>query len=368
MFKQPLLILSAILSLGLLVGCASSPPYTPASFQAEAIDATAFAPKVDSFVVLLDVSSSMADEYQGIMKLHTAKDFVGNLNQAIPPMGYKAGLVTFGKSSGCAFGDGTAGLVYGLTPYQGADFATGLDALERAGGTTPMDKGINATSEALSTESGAVAVILVSDFWRINPKPVMAAVGELKAQHGDNLCLYPVKVGDATEADPVIADMVGLAACGNSMNAADLASPGAMAAYVTEVLLEPVPQEKPIQYEKLSLSATTLFDFDKAVLKEQGRVELHKLDEYIKSKGIKVVDINVIGHTDSRGSVEYNQGLSERRATAVKEYMVSEGIDGNIIDASGEGESNPVADNSTEEGRALNRRVDVHVGAKERLD
>jgi len=115
------------------------------------------------------------------------------------------------------------------------------------------------------------------------------------------------------------------------------------------------------------LSATTLFDFDKAVLKEQGRVELHKLDEYIKSKGIKVVDINVIGHTDSMGSVEYNQGLSERRATAVKEYMVSEGIDGNIIDASGEGESNPVADNSTDDGRALNRRVDVHVGAKQQL-
>ena len=84
MFKQPLLFLSAILSFGLLAGCASSPPYTPASFQAEAIDATAFAPKVDSFVVLLDVSSSMADEYQGIMKLHTAKDFVGNLNQTKP--------------------------------------------------------------------------------------------------------------------------------------------------------------------------------------------------------------------------------------------------------------------------------------------
>ena len=367
MYKRPLLVLSATLSFGLLTGCAGGPPYTPASFQAEAIDTTAFEPKVDSFVVIMDVSSSMMDEYEGSAKFHIAKDFVANFNQAIPPMDYEAGLATFGKSPGWSLGDGTADQVYGLSPYQGNDFAAGLNSLERAGGTTPMDKGINATSEALSSESGAVAVILVSDFWRINPKPVMAAVGELKAQHGDNLCLYPVKVGDATEADPVIADMVGLAACGNSMNAADLASPGAMAAYVTEVLLKPVPQEKPVQYEKISLSATALFDFDKAVLKEQGKVELHKLDEYIKSKGIKVVDINVIGHTDSMGSVEYNQGLSERRATAVKEYMVSEGIDGNIIDASGEGESNPVADNSTDDGRALNRRVDVHVGAKQQL-
>jgi len=367
MFKKPLFVLAAILSFGLLAGCAST-PYTPALFQAEAIDTAAYEPKVDSFVVLLDVSSSMMDEYQGITKFHLAKDLVDNLNQTVPPMDYKAGLVTFGKSSGCCLGDGTADVIYGLAPYQGADFAKVLNSLNRAGGTTPMDKGINATTEALSAESGAVAVILVSDFWRISPKPVMAAVSALKAQHGDNLCLYPVKVGDATEADPVIADMIGLADCGKFMDAADLASPGAMAAYVTEVLLEPVPQEKPIQYEKISLSATALFDFDKSVLKEQGKVELHKLDEYIKSKGISVVDIDVIGHTDSKGSDEYNQGLSERRASAVKDYMVSEGIDGGIIDVSGEGESNPVADNSTDEGRALNRRVDVHVGAKEQVD
>jgi OOP family OmpA-OmpF porin len=367
MLKKPLVVLAAILSFGLLAGCAST-PYTPTSFQAEAIDTVAYEPKVDSLVVLLDVSSSMMDEYQGITKFHLAKDFVDNLNQTVPPMDYKAGLVTFGKSSGCCLGDGTADVIYGLAPYLGADFAKVLNSLDRAGGTTPMDKGINATTEALGAESGAVAVILVSDFWRINPKPVMAAVSALKAQHGDNLCLYPVKVGDAMEADPVIADMIGLAGCGKFMDAADLASPGAMASYVTEVLLEPVPQEKPIQYEKISLSATALFDFDKSVLKEQGKVELHKLDEYIKSKGISVVDIDVIGHTDSKGSAEYNQGLSERRATAVKDYMVSEGIDGGIIDVSGEGEGNPVADNSTDEGRALNRRVDVHVGAKELVD
>ena len=200
MFKRPLSILSAVLSSGLLAGCASSPPYTPAPFQAEAIDATSYAPKVDSFVVILDVSSSMMDAYQGSTKFHIAKDFVANLNQTIPPLDYKAGLVTFGKSSGKTFGDGTADVVYGLAPYQGADFAAGLNSLEHAGGTTPMDKGINATSEALSAESGAVAVILVSDFWQINSTSVMNAVSKLKAQHGDNLCLYPVKVGDYTES------------------------------------------------------------------------------------------------------------------------------------------------------------------------
>jgi OOP family OmpA-OmpF porin len=58
-------------------------------------------------------------------------------------------------------------------------------------------------------------------------------------------------------------------------------------------------------------------------------------------------------------------GLSIRRAEAVRDYMVSEGIDASIIDVSGEGESNPIASNTTREGRAQNRRVDIHVGIKE---
>ena len=74
------------------------------------------------------------------------------------------------------------------------------------------------------------------------------------------------------------------------------------------------------------------------------------------------MDINIIGHTDSDGSEEYNQALSVRRAESVKDYLVSEDVNASIIDVSGEGESNPVASNATKEGRAQNRRVDIHVG------
>ncbi len=359
MLKQPLLALSAIFSIGLLAGCAGSPPAAPAPFQPVAIDVTPYAPKVDSFVVILDVSSSMKDDVQGMTKLVAAKDIVANFNQTVPALNYSAGLVTFGKSSGWSFGRGKANVVYGVTSFQSADFASALNSLEKAGGTTPMDKGIKDATEALSGQSGAVAVIIVSDFWEINSAAVMNAVNKLKAQHGDNLCLHTIQVGNAKKAAAVTAGMTGIGNCGNSVNASDIASPTAMATYVTETLLAP------IQYEKHSVSATALFEFDKSDIHEQGKAELHELDEYIKSKGIKVVDINVIGHTDSLGSEEYNQGLSERRANAVKAYMVSEGIDAGIIDATGEGELNPVADNSTSEGQALNRRVDIHVGGSQ---
>lgn len=118
-------------------------------------------------------------------------------------------------------------------------------------------------------------------------------------------------------------------------------------------------------YETATIKAEALFDFDKSDLKPEGKAAVHDLDADIKTKGAQVIDINVVGHTDSIGTEEYNQALSLRRATAVKDYMVSEGIDPGIIDVSGMGESDPVADNSTKAGRAQNRRVEISVGVKQ---
>jgi OOP family OmpA-OmpF porin len=133
---------------------------------------------------------------------------------------------------------------------------------------------------------------------------------------------------------------------------------------VEEVIVVPPPPPV-VMYEKTTMSTTALFDFDSDVLKEEGKVALRELGDDIKAKSGKVVDIDIIGHTDSTGPEDYNQGLSERRAQAVADYIISEGIDASIIDVSGEGESNPIASNDTREGRAENRRVDVNVGVEQ---
>jgi OOP family OmpA-OmpF porin len=73
------------------------------------------------------------------------------------------------------------------------------------------------------------------------------------------------------------------------------------------------------------------------------------------------VVVEVAGHTDSKGSEEYNQGLSERRANAVKDYLNSKGVRASRLTARGYGESRPVASNDTDEGRAENRRVELIV-------
>ena len=74
-----------------------------------------------------------------------------------------------------------------------------------------------------------------------------------------------------------------------------------------------------------------------------------------------MVSIKVIGHTDSVGSDTYNQALSERRASSVAAYLLSQGLAPNKLTSEGKGQSQPVAANETEEGRAKNRRVELHV-------
>ena len=110
---------------------------------------------------------------------------------------------------------------------------------------------------------------------------------------------------------------------------------------------------------KVTYAADTFFDFDKSVLKPAAKAKLDDLLDKIKSINLEV--IIAIGHTDSVGSDEYNQKLSMRRSNAVKAYLVSKGVDKTRIYTEGKGESQPVADNKTKEGRAKNRRVEIEV-------
>jgi OOP family OmpA-OmpF porin len=346
---------------GLLAGCAGA-PYSPASFTPTGIDTSAYVAKVDAFVVVMDASSSMNFDHEDRKNFYTAKDVVTHLNQTVPELGYKAALVGFG--SGSCVNREDARVVYGPDTYQRAGFSDGLMLLECAGGITPMSEGIGTGGHAVMDSTGQVALILVSDFWEVNSSKINTAVDGLKAEYGARLCIHTIHVGGHEKSSDLIAGLAGVNACGSSTDAAALASSSAMAAYVTDVLLEPAA-DAVIKYEKNTISASALFDHDKSALKEEGKAAMHDLDESIKARGADVVDINVIGHTDSDGAEEYNMALSIRRAEAIRDYMDSEGVDASIIDISGEGESNPIASNATKEGRAENRRVDIHVGVKQ---
>jgi OmpA-OmpF porin, OOP family len=121
----------------------------------------------------------------------------------------------------------------------------------------------------------------------------------------------------------------------------------------------PAPAPQPPAATKVTYAADAFFDFDKSVLKPEGKA---KLDDLVgKVKGINLEVIIAVGHTDSIGTDAYNQRLSVRRAESVKAYLVSKGIEKNRVYTEGKGEKQPVADNKTSEGRAKNRRVEIEV-------
>ncbi len=121
----------------------------------------------------------------------------------------------------------------------------------------------------------------------------------------------------------------------------------------------PAPVPVPVVAAKVSYAADALFDFDKSVLKAEGKAKLDDLVSKVKDINLEVVI--AVGHTDATGPDGYNQKLSIRRSEAVKAYLVSKGIEKNRVYTEGKGEMQPVADNKTREGRSKNRRVEVEV-------
>jgi OOP family OmpA-OmpF porin len=120
------------------------------------------------------------------------------------------------------------------------------------------------------------------------------------------------------------------------------------------------PPEKPKPVaEKVTFAADVLFDFDKAVIKPEGKSKLDDISN--KARGVNLEVVIAIGHADSIGSDAYNQRLSVRRSESVKAYLVSKGIEANRVYTEGKGEKQPVADNKTRDGRAKNRRVEIEV-------
>lgn len=135
-------------------------------------------------------------------------------------------------------------------------------------------------------------------------------------------------------------------------------APVAPAVKPAEAPKPPPPPPAPVQ-EKVTFASDALFDFDKAVLKPDAQAKLTDLAE--KAKGVNLEVVIAVGHTDVVGNDAYNQKLSVRRADAVKNFLVSKGIEKNRIYTEGKGSKNPVADNKTAAGRAKNRRVEVEV-------
>jgi OOP family OmpA-OmpF porin len=161
----------------------------------------------------------------------------------------------------------------------------------------------------------------------------------------------------------VVTSGVVLPECAEAPAAPAPAAPAAPSEPATPAAPTPAPAPEPAKpapasvRQSVVIQADALFDFDKSVVRPDGKRAID--DALAKLDGVDLEMVIATGHTDSIGTERYNQKLSERRAAAVKAYLVSKGIPASKITTIGKGETQPVATNKTAAGRQKNRRVDI---------
>ena len=391
----------------LLFSCAAPQVQTTQPlFSPYTLEADQYEPKVDNFMVILDKSSSMSWKYNGQKRLTIAKDFLSAMNQTIPDMKLSGALRTFGHMAS-ASGKPTV-LFYGPTEYSRKGFQGALNAAQRAIGRSPLAAAITAAGGDLKKSEGQIAVIIVSDGEDMDTTPITAAKN-MKAKFGDRLCIYTVLVGDDPAGETLMKQVAAAGSCGFSVRADGFKDSGDTGDFVKKVFLaeiaKPVDSDGdgvtddldrcpdtpkgvkvdakgcpldsdgdgvPDYLDKCpntpkgatvdargcwTYAAVVMYDFDSAEIKSEAYPMLDEAVSILKKN--PEIKVEIDGHTDNMGSASYNMNLSERRAKAVMDYLVEQGIEAERLSAKGLGLTQPIAGNDTEEGRAKNRRVEL---------
>ncbi len=377
-----------------LAGCAATGPVKPLpSFTPVSFSSSQYAPKVDSFLVIFDASSSMLDYHNGNQKFAIAKAVAERMNQTIPQLGQTAGFRSFGHDPSVSKND--TELFYGMSNYSTSQFTQGIDKVTVPGGCSPLYNALTAAGKDLEPLSGNKAIIIISDGQKtdmIVPNTLDYAK-ELKARFGSSLCIYTISVGAAAEGAQFMNDLANTTGCGFSTNGDSLLASDAMADFVEKVFLTRKSGHKPKKVKKVKPAkkvrkdsdhdgvfdendmcpntplgakvnvqgcwsfGDALFDTNKADIKPSAYKNLDDAYKILtKNPDMKII---LKGHTDDRGAAAYNKDLSLRRANAIKTYFVNKGINSSRLTCKAFGESSPIATNKTKEGRAQNRRVEL---------
>jgi OOP family OmpA-OmpF porin len=318
-------------------------------------------PKIDNFIILLDQSGSMfiKDQGKGQSKAEMAKKLIAALNERIPELGYKGSLVVFAPDK----------TLINPAEYNREMFKEKIEGLPDTGpvfdNRTPLGDAILALDGTLSKTAGKTAVLIVSDGDRNVGSDAVQAARTMHEKY-PNVCFDALSFSTDEKGKATLEGISQLGDClyvqaselsGNPAAVDTLAKDIFYTTEVHEVMQEVVPVEaaavipEPITFEGVH------FGFDKDELSPQDKMDLDQdLQKLSKQPDVHIV---IRGYTDSTGPEEYNQKLSERRAQAVYDYLSSKGISGERMKTMAYGESDPVADNGTAQGRALNRRAEI---------
>lgn len=338
-----------------------------------------YVPKIESFVIILDASASMETEFAGAVnkghpKFTVAKDILSRMNKTLPEVDINSALVTFGHGFFTPLHK--TFIVYELTHHSRDLLENALNRAIYPKGSSPAGDAIEDASNQLLTAVGHAAIIFVSDGEELIGSP-LAKVKDLKEMYGEKACFYTIHVGNTAEGKAALRELAREAQCGFSVTADEIASSENMANFVKEVFLTAIPKqdsdgdgvydeddECPDTPEGAIVDSRgcwvvkgVAFEYKKWDIKEEFDSNLGNIVDILEKN--PDMQIRIEGHTDNIGSMEYNIGLSQKRAQAVKNYLVGKGINESRISTVGFGFKKPIAPNNTEEGRALNRRAEI---------
>jgi OOP family OmpA-OmpF porin len=313
----------------------------------------------DQVIVITDASGTMYEHKTFPLAKALTQTFIAAMPEANAPAarpgGYSAGLISFG-------GDERIGAA--LAPFNRGSLANTaasyrlLGELGGFGGRTPYRNVLAESRAQLAGKSPHSALVIFSDGIPDSEERAMASAKALIKSYNGSVCIHTVQTGDEPAGAAFLDRLAKLTGCGSARSAASVRDSSAFMQFTRKVFSGRGAPPRVDACSGVIRLRGVEFEFDSAALTGASSVVLDVALDSLKT--CPNIPVRVEGHTDSIGSDDYNQRLGLRRAQAVRQYFVDRGVSSSRISAKSFGESRPIASNDTDEGRALNRRVELH--------
>jgi OOP family OmpA-OmpF porin len=219
----------------------------------------------------------------------------------------------------------------------------------------PLEKDTTLNIEVLLTPVAKKLVLTGNVYDQKTEKQIPAQVEIVARSNRKNSFKIQAEDGHYEQSIPTLGWYMISASAEGYMNATDSVS-------IKNSELSPFTKDLFLQRIEVGVTVVLkniYFDFDKTTLKKESSTELNKVVNFLKQNS--TVEIEISGHTDSKGSDDYNLSLSQGRSQSVVDYLIKQGIESYRLTAKGYGENKPIDTNDTDEGRANNRRVEFTV-------
>jgi OOP family OmpA-OmpF porin len=354
-------LISALSVLTLAAGCAtplpSEEPLAVSPIQFSAAEQR----QVENIMIVTDASGSTYFAQTFPKNKALSQSFAKALpdrSARAASSNYNVGVIGFG---------GNERVTLPLQPFDRAKVESTIDQIEvmgsidGMGGTTPIHAVIDEAGQQLAGQSGDAAIVLFTDGRADDPERALASAKAL-VEARPNTCFHAVQVSNDPAGAELLRQLGALSPCGSERNSTTVASAPPFSSFTKDVVVGeaglPAVAAAPDACSGTIRLRGIEFAFDSSQIDPASAAVLDVAAQTLRQCGN--VEVKVEGHTDWTGPDAYNQGLSERRAGSVSDYLSGTGVDRGRLEPVGYGESRPIAPNETRDGRAKNRRVELH--------